>query len=154
MWVLILKIVCDLYIVLRRVQQIDKQNHEVAIVMQVSICHFLFLKKTPSNSICAFGNPLKETSIWVCIKVGEARVVTNWITALTCRARTMVHVYRGRNRTRVAVRTALWVCVLLLYHVLNTKCEVQGYTNISIFQRFTCYSLTQSKWCDCNFFCG
>lgn len=46
MWLLILKIVCDLYIVMRRVQQIHKQNHEVALVMQVSICHFLFLKKT------------------------------------------------------------------------------------------------------------
>lgn len=47
------------------------------------------------------------------MKVGEARVVANWITAQTRRARTMVRVYIGRTRTSVAVRTALWVCMLL-----------------------------------------
>lgn len=47
------------------------------------------------------------------MKVGEARVVANWITAQTRRARTMVRVCRGRIGTIVAVRTALWVCMLL-----------------------------------------
>lgn len=67
---------------------------------QDSVCQSFILKN--SNSI-------------VFIKVGEVRVVAKWITAQTHRARTMVHVYRGRTRTTVAVRTALWVCRFLNY---------------------------------------